>query len=101
LAFLKRTIAVAQAARPKARWGIDGYVTCGDAMDDYRGVAEGNCPVTAMKGNDKLRSLLAVQDIVVPMSYILSTNASFNEGTLSDQYSCSTEISRNGRIFEW
>ena len=80
LVFLKHTIAVAQAERPKTKWAIDGYPTCGDAMDDYTGVAEGHCPITAMEGNDKLRSLLALQDIVVPMSYLLSVNATFNAG---------------------
>jgi hypothetical protein len=82
LAFLKHTITVAQAARPKAKWAIDGYPGCGDSMDDYRGVAQGRCPTTAMQGNDKLRSLFSTQDAVVPMSYLLSLNASYNEGYL-------------------
>ena len=82
LAFLKHTIAVAQEARPKTKWAIDGYPGCGDSMDDYRGVEQGLCPQTAMKGNDKLQSLLQMQDMVVPMTYLLSLNASYNEGYL-------------------
>ena len=82
LAFLKHTIVVAQAARPKVKWAIDGYPGCGDSMDDYSGVVQGRCPATAMNGNDKLQSLLQMQDIVVPMTYLLSENASFNEGYL-------------------
>eukprot|EP01052_Picozoa_sp_SAG31_P017635 SAG31_NODE_1215_length_9335_cov_5.846470_9_plen_263_part_00 len=102
LAFLKRTVAVAQAARPKTKWAIDGYVSCGDSMDDYRGVAQGRCPTSAKLGNDKLQSLLAMQDIVVPMSYLLSLNASFNEGYLRAVFAESARVAPGKPIYcEW
>lgn len=99
LAFLKQTITVARAARPKAKWGIDGYVSCGDSMDDYSGVGQSRCPATAMAGNDKLQSLLAIQDIVVPMSYLLSLNASYNEGYLRAVFAESERVAPGKPIY--
>ena len=79
LEFLMHTITVVRAERPHTKWSIDGYPGCGDSMDDYSGLlTEGRCPATATAGNDKIAPLLAIQDTLTPMPYLLSLNSSFN-----------------------
>ena len=79
LEFLMHTITVVRAERPHTQWSIDGYPGCGDSMDDYSGLlTEGRCPATATAGNDKIQPLLAIQDTLTPMPYLLSLNSSFN-----------------------